>query len=415
MDCQQSRQARPRALLLPCQTNGPVPTIRLLEASSDNGANLHPLGLWLMVQNVARKRKIEGEIRPRALPPYSMNRVHHSYSVPIALLLSWLILILPALIVPDEAAAQRDIPSDTIDQTGDDDDDDIDPEAGQSAFGSFDEISVQRVRPGDIPQYEAGLPRGASSQMDIDDLPRSLTGSQLKHVTERVSAATIEIVAVQRPPRPYRQTDMIYRGHALWISSDGTGQEPILVATADWIEEAEEIYAVDGQVSRALAEGGLKLGSTESQPLDDFRANAGDLLERNRSNLVRLDVAVADRHVNLARLKPAADETLSPPDQGLVVHPMDSPMPQAIFGFSPAVASTVTPAGYVHSEELEMEYSFYFLVTFQAVLGAPIVGPDGRLLGISALRYPKSPEMSLTIPPGAIASFVSRARDKGDE
>lgn len=318
----------------------------------------------------------------------------------------------------DRTTTSTDLGADVDDQSGADDEDD-EPQPGESAFGSFDDVRVEHVTPDEIPNFQPGLPRGASSQMDVDDLPRSLSGERMTQVTEHVAAATIEVVAVQRPPAPYRSTDMIYRGHALWISVDDTGEDPVLVSTADWLEDADEIYAVDGPVSRALSESGLEPGTQESQSLDDFRADTDGLLERNRSSLARLDVVDSSRHVNLARLEAIDDQKLHRPTYGLVVHPMDATMPQTIFGFSPSVATSMTPVGYRHSDELEMEYSFYFLVTYQAILGAPIVGTDGRLIGISALRYPEEPEMSLAIPPGAIHGFVGtehfQAGDDGDD
>lgn len=320
------------------------------------------------------------------------------------------------VVAPDSverSETRTDLPDDTVDQTGDDEDDQRQP--GESAFDSFDDVQVDRVKPDEIPNFQPGLPRGAPSRMDVDDLPRSLSGERMERVTDHVSAATIEIVAVQRPPAPYRATDMVYRGHALWISSHDTGEDPVLVSTADWLEETDEIYAVDGQVSQALSEGGLQLGGHESQPLDDVRADTGDLLERNRSGLVLLDVADSNRHLNLVRLEAADGEDLHRPTYGMVVHPMDAVMPRAIFGFSPAIDSTITPVGYHDAENLETEYSFYFLVTFQAILGAPIVGTDGRLIGISALRYPEDPEQSLAIPPGAIHDFVGTEHVHGDD
>lgn len=316
----------------------------------------------------------------------------------------------------DRNQTNPDLRPDVDDQTGLDDEDDRPPESEESAFESFDDVEVRHVQPDEIPDYKPGLPDGASSTRSADNLPRTLSGEQLTRVSDHVAASTLEIIAVNTPPEPYRSTEMIFRGHALWVSSSDTGTQPVLISTFDWLEQADRIYAVDGDVSKALSEGGLKLGGHESQPLDDFRTDTGDLVERNRANLVRLVVDESNPHLNLARLREADGEQLHHPTYGMVVYPLEEAMPDAIFGFSPAIASTVTPVGYANSDNLETKYSFYFLVHFGAILSAPIVGTEGRLLGISALRYPSDTEKSLAIPPGAIHAFLgTQDAESGDD
>ncbi len=324
--------------------------------------------------------------------------------------------------------AQRVVPADTVDQTRSDEDQDVIDQTGldddedddaasdhDSPFESFDEVEVTRVSPDEIPDFRPGLPSQAPSRMDASNLPRTLSGSQLERVSSHVAAATVEIIAVQRPPSHYRQTDMIYRGHALWISASRSGDDPELVSTADWISDASELYAVDGDVSQALSKGGLELGGHDPQPLDDVMADRRGLLERHRSDLVELQVEESNRHVNLARLAAAEGEEFAGPETGLILHDMDAVMPGSIFGFSPAVGQTMTPVGYNDSSDLEREYSFYFLVNFRAILGAPIVTAEGRLLAINALRYPEDPKQSLAIPPGAIHAFMQTGRAEGSD
>lgn len=331
------------------------------------------------------------------------------------------------LAVPGSVMAQRVVPADTIEQRDSDDDRDVidqtgtddedDAEDDDSPFQSFDDVQVERVQPDEIPDFRPGLPDGASSSVRASDLPRTLTGDQLQRVSAHVAASTVEILALSRPPSTYRQTPMVFRGHALWISPSGTGEDPVLISTADWLDDADEIYAIDGDVSQALSRGGLELGGHKPQPLDDVMADRQALIERHRHDLVALDVEKSNRHVNLARLTTEGDEALDAPAKGLVLHDMDSIMPGSIFGYSPAVSSDVTPTGYENSDELEREYSFYFLVSFQAILGAPIVTTEGKLLAITALRYPEDTAKSLAIPPGAIHAFLGtdRADPDGDD
>ncbi len=316
---------------------------------------------------------------------------------------------------PSDPGGDDDIPDDTIDQTGDDEDDDDEPDPGESAFDSFDDITVERVQPDEVPDFKPGLPEGPTSRMDTSDLPESVSGQRLREVSAHVASSTVEIIAVTTPPQPYRATDMIYRGHALWLSPHESGEEPRLVATADWLEGADQIYAIDGTVGRALSDGGLEIGANDPQPIDDFTADTTDLLERYGDHLVPLQVEEANRHVNLARLTGADDVQIAAPEQGLVLHDVDAVMPAAIFGFSPSTGSSVVPVGYEDSANLELEYSFYFLVNFQAILGAPIVGSNGRLIGITALRHPSEPEHTLAIPPGAIHAFLDTGRATGSD
>ena len=324
-------------------------------------------------------------------------------------------VIEPDSIERSEESTDIDIPDDTVDQTGQDDDDEEQQRDEESPFDSFDDLTVERVQPDEIPDFRPGLPEGPSSRMDTSDLPQSVSGEQLREVSHSVASSTVELVAVVIPEAPYRADPMLYRGHALWISPHRSGQEPQLIATSDWLEDADEIYAVDGTVSQALSEGGLELGGHEPQPLEDFSADAGQLLERYGDRLVALEIEEANRHVNLARLRGAGDTRIATPESGLVLHDMDHALPSAIFGYSPGIGSSVVPVGYRDSEHLERAYSFYFLVDFQAILGAPIVGSNGRLLGMTALRHPSQPEHTLAVPPGAIHSFVGTGRADGSD
>lgn len=293
-------------------------------------------------------------------------------------------------------------------------DEEDDDEASSAAPNTFNDVNVRRVDPSEIPDHRPGLPSPSSRQGDLDELPRTLRDGDLSELTATVSAATVEIVAVQTPPRPYRATPMVYRGHALWISPHRSGEDPVLVTTADWLADADEVYALDGEVSQALSRGGLEAGDTTSQSLDDFTAGDQTLLEEYESALLELDVSGANRHLNLARLVVSDTQRLPTPDKGLILHDMEDVLPGHLFGYSPAVGTEVTPVRYHNSEDLEDAYSFYFLVDFAAILGAPIVGPDGTLLAINALRHPEDGSRSLAIPPGAIHAFLETGRADPD-
>lgn len=282
-------------------------------------------------------------------------------------------------------------------------------ERSTSAFRSFDDVTIKRVQPDELPDYRPGLP-SSSARRSISDLPQALGSEELRQVSVLLNSTTIEIIAVHTPPRPYRQTEMVYRGHGLWISASEDGSDPVLVTTADWLDGADQVYALTDSARETLNERDLGLGRSAPVPLEDFTASNRSFIEKHASDLVPLDIDEKNPHVNLARFSASDDPRLTAPEKGLVLHDMDVSMPASIFGFSPAVGSSVIPVGYQDSSGIEAEYSFYFLTTFSAILGAPIVGPNGDLLAINALRYPTEPDKSLAIPPGAIHSFLNTGR-----
>lgn len=322
-----------------------------------------------------------------------------------------------ALLAPSMTAAQQidgepddDLDGEIVDNTEDEDEDDGE---SSSAFDTFDDMEVTRIAPDQVPDFRPGLPRGTDSRVATDDLPQMLTGEQLEQLSYRVASSTVEIVAVVVPPEPYRPTEMIYRGHAVWISPHTSGDDPKLIATADWLEDADRIYAAGKEIGDQLSRGGLTLGATEPQPIDDFTADRTEFLDRHRDDLVPLQIEEANRHVNLARLSGRDDTEIAAPSRGLILHDMETALPGSIFGFSPGVGNQAIPVGYRDSSELEQAFSFYFTVDFRAILGAPIVDPDGRLIGMTALRHPERPEETLAVPPGAIHAFLDTGRAGG--
>src|SRR5690606_19947470 len=103
------------------------------------------------------------------------------------------------------------------------------------------EVRVETVRPGDLPEPTKRLPDASARTAR---LPRPATADELRATGARVGAAVVEIVAVHVPPRPSRQTPMLHRGHAVWLSADPDGAPPVLVSTLDWLADAREIFAV---------------------------------------------------------------------------------------------------------------------------------------------------------------------------
>jgi hypothetical protein len=283
----------------------------------------------------------------------------------------------------------------------------------ESPFQPFQDHQVERIRPDSLPDIGPLLP-SRSTRHSLDDLPRVMSSADLQRIAETIEATTVPIIAVHRPPQPFRQTEMIYHGYALWISAvdDGEDEPPLLIATADWLVGAEAVYAVVGdEARRGIAAD--HLDSTSRRPMDIRDVTAGtDYIERHRDQLVALEIRDLDPFVNLSWLVPDDDTTrasLDVPERGFLVHDMGQAMPGSLFGLG-STLSSVMPLAYQDSQELPAEYSYYFLTTSTATRGAPIVSPTGRLLGIAAILYPPDPHFSLAIPPGAVHHYLEKIR-----
>lgn len=279
-------------------------------------------------------------------------------------------------------------------------------QADGSPFQSFDQSTIERVRPEDIPDYRPGLPQGSSRQ-DIADLPRALSGDEMRRITKIAAATTVQIVAIHTPPKPYRATPLIYHGHALWISPNQDGSSPTLIATADWLQNADSIYLFEPKKERHITTTQeAYLSPAPQQTLLEHSVTEQNFIDKYAQELTPLVVEEADGNFNLARLRAGEGEELPVPDKGLILHNMDHTMPGSIFGYSPALGTTLLPLSYIQ-RKLEESLSFYFLTDFGAVLGAPILSAEGTLLAISALRHPENGAWSLAIPPGAIHAFLN--------
>lgn len=274
-----------------------------------------------------------------------------------------------------------------------------------SPFRSFDEFTVERIRPEQIPDYRPGLPQGSSTQ-SLADLPRALSSEQMRRVARTAQSTTMQIIAVHTPPKPYRSAPLIYRGHALWTSPHEDGSQPLLITTADWLDEADSIYLfTPDQDARSAPNHDVHLSPAPHQPFQQHSVANQNFIDDHADELTPLFIERADRHFNLAHLAAHDPEQLSPPSKGLILHNMDHTMPGAIFGYSPDLGTTILPLNYIR-RKLDDSLSFYFLTDFSAILGAPILGAEAQLLAISALRHPEKPAWSLAIPPGAIHAFL---------
>jgi hypothetical protein len=286
------------------------------------------------------------------------------------------------------------------------------PRQARPGFHEFGEFTVEHLRPEDLPDEEPYRPAPVVTG-SVDDLPRLLSVDALRRTRDLVASHTHEIIALIEPAPPYRQTPMIYRGHALWLSTRPDRTEPVLVSTHDWLESASMLYLVPNHLSspehpdRSRREGRSQ-GQASFRSLESVTMGGLDFrwLEQHRSELIPLTVQRGDRHRNLAALIAREPGTLTPPATGLLVFDVRNQLPAQIFGYSPFVSDDLITTSFLTTPPTHESLAFYMQTTFQGILGAPVVSPQGHVIAVGALRNPQKPEIVLAIPPTSVAAFV---------
>ncbi|MFU8804308.1 MAG: hypothetical protein ACNA8W_10900 [Bradymonadaceae bacterium] len=290
---------------------------------------------------------------------------------------------------------------------------DIAPPAARPGVHDFDDITVKRISPEDIPNEGAFRPP-AIVDGGIDDLPRMLSGEAMLETRNEVAQRTFEIIALVQPARPYRQTPMIYRGHAVWLSAKDDRSEPVLISTHDWLESAESYFLVPAGVETPDHPLGSQKGASNSGQQAPFRTlesvTSGGMdfrwLERHKSSLIELELVRGDRHRNLSAFRAGKDGQLKGPATGLQIFNARGQLPPQVFGFSPFMSGELIPALFIADEPSHESLAFYMQTTFPGILGAPIVSPRGHVIAMGAVRNPHKPEITLAIPPTSIMAFV---------
>lgn len=285
-----------------------------------------------------------------------------------------------------------------------------DAQETESRRGSqpFDSVTVERIRPEALPDYRPGLPEG-SGRRNIDDLPRNLNAADLETLVAAAETHTFILVAIRMPPHPYRQVEMVYRGHAIAVSPHRNGSEPTLITTADWVEGAESLYLFPAPPNGRGVRDQLPRIQSENTAFDATISNGPRFLAQNREHLVEVAVRRSDQHVNLAELVTIDSDPDVLPDTGLVLHDMARAMPERFFGYSPLSTADMLPGRHITSVTLPEAFSFYFLTDIPAILSAPVLSGNGSLVAITALRLPTNNAFTLTIAPGAIHYFLKTA------
>lgn len=278
---------------------------------------------------------------------------------------------------------------------------------------NFDEITVEHLRPEDLPREGAFRPPPIVDS-SVDDLPRMLSVESLRRTRDSVASHTFELIALVQPAPPYRQTPMIYRGHALWVSAKEDQSSPVLISTHDWLEHAQAFYLVPSHVNTP-DNGGQSAGSAGNagqqaafRSLESVTSGGIDFrwLQAHRNQLIELEISRGDRHRNLSAFRPRDPARLDRPATGLKVFDVRGQLPPQIFGYSPFISQDLAIATFLRSPPSHESLAFYMQTDFQGILGAPIISPHGHLIALGALRNPYRSGVTLAIPPTSIEAFV---------
>lgn len=264
---------------------------------------------------------------------------------------------------------------------------------------SFDEVTVKRVRPGDLPTAEeSALPAALAKQ---SALPRPVSLETLRTTSARLAPLVLEVITVPRQRSGLRQSAFVVRGEAVWLSS-AAGSAPHLVTNALYLSDAERVFVRPH--SGTPAEGAIphaqRLNVTKMTLGNDVRALLND------PSLIEVEVIAPDKHRNLAVLW-SDDERFVRPAAGLQLFPIDEEATSSVFGFSHALGSTLVGTAFLAPSDKREELAYYLHCNYAAILGAPLVDATGRVIALTAMRHPDTPERTLVIPPRALRHYLN--------
>ncbi len=261
----------------------------------------------------------------------------------------------------------------------------------------FDEVTVERVDPGDLP--EPAESRFPTSLQSTDVLPGITKLETLRDAAVVLNQQVVEVIAVVRPDVGLLAPPMHLRGHGVWISDKPGGADPVLVTPMHWLRGADKIVVLPMTDRKA------------GDPTKAERRTIDSMTNRDGERLLKTPGAVSviaeelDPHRNLAILRPASGE-LRAPAAGMRFFDYEGQSPTRVFGYSPSVNNALVTTQFIAPDRKREELVFYLQTSYPVILGAPIVSETGQLIGLTAMRHPDQPERTLTIPPGAIRHYV---------
>ncbi len=281
---------------------------------------------------------------------------------------------------------------------------------------TFSDVTIKTVRPdelgGNIPlENPADLlnPVLESTLIELDIDEREA-------LRARVASNVVEVVALHMPPKPYEQIPMIYRGHAVWLSTQDDGSDPVLISTLSWLQDAREIYIIPRDTKKTskkkekardtrIGEGAqLRTLEQVSSGKEAWRA-----FKKKKKDYVRVTPKNEDSMRGLVWLTTDAKGT---PAKGLPLIPEDTKTLNFLFGYTHLLPEIIADVVLAPSRSDVEAISFYFLNSYQATLGAPVFNEKGQVIMLNALPNPSDAQSTLAIPPGALRDYITSIQTK---
>lgn len=275
---------------------------------------------------------------------------------------------------------------------------------------NFDEVTVKRVRPGDLPTAdESALPAALAKR---SALPRPVELETLRTTSAKVAPLVLEVIVVPRQQSVLQQSSIVVRGEAAWISANEDGSAPHLVTNALYLTDAEHVFVRPAQTA-AQREGAIPHAARTDVRKMTLGSEVRALLKD--PSLIAVEVIAPDKHRNLAVLW-SDDARFVRPATGLTLFPVDDEATSSVFGFSHTVGSTLVVTTFLAPSDRREELAYYLHCSFPAILGAPLIDATGRVVAVTAMRHPDTPERTLVIPPRALRHYlVALTADGTDE
>ncbi|QDG49826.1 hypothetical protein FIV42_03445 [Persicimonas caeni] len=276
----------------------------------------------------------------------------------------------------------------------------------------FDSVTVEKVKPTDLPQTTKP---GADTiiRTESDELPKPVTKEGLRKIVEHLDKHVVQVVSVQTPPKPYRQVPMVHHGHALWVTPPNGGA-PVLVSPLSWLREADEVFILPQKVAGEVdVETSWK--SRRRSLASVTAGNKGEKwLDKHRDKLVAVEPHRPDKHRNLVILLPDEGQ-ITAPSTGIELFDYENKALFRLYGFSPFFGKSLTQTTMKPTHPEDRALAFYWQTAYPAILGAPLVSQDGKLVAINTFRHPKKEKLFLAIPTGAIASYLTPDEESEDD
>lgn len=309
----------------------------------------------------------------------------------------------------DDDRAQRERDGESSDEGDGDGNDEGDEAKGEREWvREFDSVDVERIDPSDFSQTaKPGADTGIRTEGD--ELPEPADEDQLRSTVDQVASQVVQVAAVQTPPSPYRADPMTHFGHAVWVQAD-EAKSPALITPLNWLEEADQVFVIPNSIARSSRDQS-EWQDVHRRSLESVTAGKSNAqwLQDHRDKLVEVEAQRPDEHANLVTLAPANNKELEGPSDEMTIFDVDDEGLFRVYGYTPYFGDSLVSTTIERRHPDRESLAFYWKTTFPAILGAPLVTEDGKLVAINTFRHPQNEDVFLAIPSEAVATYLNRA------